>query len=166
MKMIDIVFVYEEILKQITPLRRHRYFIRDYQLINYKLSKYYIRKMRHLNKGLRYLWRYIESRMEGFVLQENDYQIMNMFVEYLMISNSFRRAILFMKKYIFMIPPIYLATRKKAFCLMSKAQTEIGGKMAKIYSQLIEDDCKMLMTKNLSILFGKENREQHRKKIL
>ena len=67
------------------------------------------------------------------MLLEEDYQMMNMFVEYLMLNNSFRRAIIFMKKYIFMVPSIYLTTRKKAFRLMCKAQTEMGDKMAKIY---------------------------------
>jgi len=47
---------------------------------------------------------------------------MNMFAEYLMKANSFRRAIIFIKKYMFHIPTLYASTRNKTFYLMYRAQ--------------------------------------------
>lgn len=129
----DRIYVYKQIIKRITPLQYRKHFQLQYQYINYQLSHYYLRELKHINEGLKYLWRYIQSRMQASTLTENDYQVMNMFVQYLMKSNSFRRASIFLQKYIFKLPEIYTDTRKKAFFLMLRAQEEIGEKMAKVY---------------------------------
>jgi hypothetical protein len=120
----------------------------------------------HLNEGLKYLWRYIESRMEGGCLTEKDYQVMNMFVQYLVKSNSSRRATMFLRKYIFKIPNAYVETRKKAFCLMFKTQEQTGEKTARIYREISRNNCELLTLRDFEHLLAKEGSNPFRRNLL
>lgn len=110
------------------------------------------------------LWSYIEERAKWpDNMIEYDYQINNMFASLLMNCNSSRRAIIFLKSYIFHIPANFVNAKKKAYDIMYKASLRIGEKMGKYYYELIRNDYEMLFNKQCANFLAKEKSNLKRK---
>jgi hypothetical protein len=105
--------------------------------------------MGFVQKGLKYLWKYIEFKdSRPYSLTEYDFDVYNLFASILMSSNSSRRAIIFLKRYIFKIPSSFYQAKQRAFSLMYKATTQTNEKMTKYYYELIKNDFHVLFNKN------------------
>lgn len=88
-----------------------KYFRSFYFQLNYKLNKIYT-KLKLPRKANNYVWNYIKIKIQNFKdVTKEDYEMMNLFVKILINGNSARRALIFIKKYIFHIPLIYHETR-------------------------------------------------------
>lgn len=102
----DHIFILKFVLKQLSLPNNRIHFLAQYQTITYSLGRYYLVDLQHLNEGLKYLWKHIDSRMKCHLV-DGDYQVMNMFVEFLMKTQSYRRAMIFLKKYVWKIPTYF-----------------------------------------------------------
>ncbi len=89
-------------------------------------------------------------------MDEFDYHVNNMFASLLMTCNSSRRAIIFLKKYIFRIPANFVKAKKRAFKIMYKATLQLGEKMGKYYYELIRNDYAVLFNKQCGPILAKE----------
>ena len=80
-----------------------------------------------------------------------------MFAHYLAASMP-RRAIAFMKKYIFKIPKLFLDVRERAFKLMYSCLFKVGAGGRRKYRQLISNNCEMLKRDSYHVLLeGQSN---------
>lgn len=72
-----------------------------------------------------------------------------------MECNSYRRAIIFLKRYIFKIPKNFVNVKKKAFELMYKALVELNERDSKLYYELIKRNATLLFSQDLNSLLFK-----------
>lgn len=154
----DIHFIEKEMLKSISMNENYKNtFLEIYLKLCLSISKYLVQQLNQYHLGLKYLWKYIEIKEKNFTkMTEFDFEVYNLFTNILMKSNSYRRAIIFLKKYIFKIPVSFFTAKKQAFALMHKASVEMNEKMMKIYYELIKHDSTLLFNKHYSTILAKE----------